>query len=48
MGTKALSPRVKQPGSESGHSPPTSAEVKKAFMYKYTPLYVFMTWYLIS
>jgi hypothetical protein len=27
-GTGAISPRVKQPGRESDHSPPASAEVK--------------------
>jgi hypothetical protein len=29
MGTRSLSPGVKGPGRETGHSSPTSAEVKK-------------------
>jgi hypothetical protein len=29
-------------GSEAGHSPPTSAEVKKAWITTSTPLYIFM------
>jgi hypothetical protein len=33
---------VKQQGREADHSPPTSAEVKKMWIYKSTPLYVFM------
>jgi hypothetical protein len=42
MGTGALSPRVKQPWREADDSPPTSAEVKKMWMYTFTPPYVFM------
>jgi hypothetical protein len=38
----ALSPGVKRPGSETDHSPPTSAEVKKMWIYTSTPLYAFM------
>jgi hypothetical protein len=41
-----LSPGVKPLGSEAGHSPPTSAKVKKMriyiYIYIYTPPYVFM------
>jgi hypothetical protein len=38
----ALSPGVKRTGREADHSPPTSAEVKKAWIYTSTPPYVFM------
>jgi hypothetical protein len=41
MGT--LSPWIKRLGSEADHSPPTSAEVKKMWIYTSTPPYVFMT-----
>jgi hypothetical protein len=34
--TVALSPRVKRPGCEAAHSPPSSAEVKNTWIY--TPL----------
>jgi hypothetical protein len=37
----ALSPRVKRTGSETDHSSPTSAEVKKTFIYTLAPSYVF-------
>jgi hypothetical protein len=33
----ALSPRVKRPGRVVDHSPPTSAEVKKIWIYTSTP-----------
>jgi hypothetical protein len=33
---------VKQQGREADHSPPTSAEVKKMWIYTSTPTYVFM------
>jgi hypothetical protein len=39
----ALSPGVKRPGREADHSPPTSAEVKKTWIYTFTPPYVFVT-----
>jgi hypothetical protein len=42
MGTGELSPRIKRPGREAYHSPPTSAEVKKTRIYTSTPPYVFM------
>jgi hypothetical protein len=38
----ALSPGVKWQGREADHSPPTSAEVKKMWIYTSTPPYVFM------
>jgi hypothetical protein len=38
----ALSPGVRQQGREADNSPPTSAEVKKMWIYTYTPSYVFM------
>jgi hypothetical protein len=33
----ALSPEVKQPGREADHSPPTSSEVKRMWIYTSTP-----------
>jgi hypothetical protein len=39
MGTGALSLGVKQPGLETDHSPPTSAEVKKNVeLYIHSPI----------
>jgi hypothetical protein len=35
-------PGVKRQGREADHSPLTSAEVKKMWIYTSTPLYVFM------
>jgi hypothetical protein len=37
---------VKRPGREADNSPPSSAEVKKAWSYTSTPQYVFMAWCL--
>jgi hypothetical protein len=37
-----LSPGVKRPGREADHSRPTSAEVKKTFIYTSTPPYIFV------
>jgi hypothetical protein len=37
-----LSSGVKRPGSETDHSPPTSTEVKKMWIYTSTPTYAFM------
>jgi hypothetical protein len=34
----ALSPGVKQPGREVDNSPPTSAEIKKMWIYTCTPI----------
>jgi hypothetical protein len=42
MGTSALSMDVKQQWHEADHSPPTSAEDKKIWIYTSTLLYVFM------
>jgi hypothetical protein len=42
MDTWGFFPGVKQPGHEDDHSPPTSAEVKKIWIYTSTPSYVFM------
>jgi hypothetical protein len=47
MGTGAPSPRVKRPGREADHSPPSSAEVKNAWSYTSIPP-VFMAWYLVK
>jgi hypothetical protein len=33
---------VKRPGREADHSPPASAEVKKMWIYTYTPPYAIM------
>jgi hypothetical protein len=38
----ALIPGVKRPGREAHHSPPASAEVKKMWIYTFTPPYGFM------
>jgi hypothetical protein len=42
MGTRASFPGVKWQGREADHSPPTSAEVKKMWIYTSTNPYVFM------
>jgi hypothetical protein len=42
MGTGVLFPGVKLQGSEADHSPPTSAEVKKKWIYTSTPPYTFI------
>jgi hypothetical protein len=42
MGTRAIFPGVKLPEREADHSPPTSVEVKKMWIYTATPPYVFM------
>jgi hypothetical protein len=42
MGTGGPFPGVKRQGREADHSPPTSAEVKKMWIYTSTPPYVFM------
>jgi hypothetical protein len=39
---------LKRPRSEPDHSPPTSAEVKKTWMYTSTHPYVFMAQYLVK
>jgi hypothetical protein len=43
-----LSPGVRQPRRKADHSPPTSAEVKKMWIYITTTPYVFMAKCLIS
>jgi hypothetical protein len=42
MGTGGSFPGVKLQGREADHSPPTSVEVKKMWIYTSTTLYVFM------
>jgi hypothetical protein len=42
MGTKGSFPGVKRPGREADHSPQTSTEVKKTWVYTSTPPHVFM------
>jgi hypothetical protein len=42
MGTGGHFPGGKRPGREADHSPPTSAEVKKTWVYTSTLPYVFM------
>jgi hypothetical protein len=44
MGTGVLSLRVKRPGREADHSPPSSAEVKNVWGYTSTPKYAFIAW----
>jgi hypothetical protein len=39
---RALSAGVKWPGREADHSPRASAEVKKVWIYPFTPQYAFM------
>jgi hypothetical protein len=38
----ALSPGVKRQGHEVDHSPPTGTVIKKTWIYKSTPLHIFM------
>jgi hypothetical protein len=42
MSTGGSFPGGKRPGHEADHSPPTSAEVKKMWIYTSTPPYTFM------
>jgi hypothetical protein len=44
----ALSPGVKRPRREADHSPPTSTEVKKTWVYTSTPRYAFMAQCLVK
>jgi hypothetical protein len=44
----ALSLGVKRPRGEAEHSPPSSAEVKNAWSYNFTPQYAFMAWCLVK
>jgi hypothetical protein len=48
MGTGSCFPGLKWPGREADHSPPTSAEVKKMWIYTSTLPYAFMGQCLIS
>jgi hypothetical protein len=45
---EALPLKVKRPGNEADHSPPSSAEVKNAWSYTSTLPYVFMALYLVK
>jgi hypothetical protein len=42
VGTEGSYPGVKRPGCEADHSPPTSAEVKKIWIYTFTTPYALM------
>jgi hypothetical protein len=42
MGTGSSFPGVKWPGRKADHSPPTSAEVKKIWIYTSTTPYAFI------
>jgi hypothetical protein len=44
----ALSLKVKRPWHEADHSPPSNADVKKAWSYTFTIPCVFMAWGLIK
>jgi len=39
---------IKRTGREADHSPPSSAKVKNAWSYTFTPQYVFMAWCLVK
>jgi hypothetical protein len=41
-------PRIKRPGCDADHSPPSSTEVKNTRSYNSAPSYVFVTWYLVK
>jgi hypothetical protein len=47
-GYREFSSRIKRQGREADHSFPTSAEVKKMWIYTSTPPYAFIAYYLIS
>jgi len=44
----ALTPGVKRAGREADYSPPSGAEVKKAWIYKATPRNIFMAWCFVK
>jgi len=46
--TEIFSSGIKRPEREAGHLPPSSAEVKNAWSYTFTPPYAFIAWYLIK
>jgi hypothetical protein len=48
MGTGDSFPGGKWQGREADHSPPTTAEIKKMWIYTSTPPYAFMAYCLIS
>jgi len=48
MGTGGSFPGGEGPGWEADRSPPYSAGVKNAWIYIFTPLYIFMAWCLIK
>jgi hypothetical protein len=48
MANRALSLKIKRPGREAYHSPPSSAEVKNAWSYTSTPQYACMAWCLVK
>jgi hypothetical protein len=48
MGTWDSPPGVKRLGRDANHSPPTSDEVKKTWIYTSTPPYAFMAYCLIN
>jgi len=41
-------PRHKGAGVESDHLHPFTAKVKNIWSYTFTPLYIFMEWYLVK
>jgi hypothetical protein len=43
-----FSGRIKQPGREADHSPPTSVEIKNTWIYTPTPAYDFMMSWLLK
>jgi len=45
---RAFNLGVKRPELEADNSPPSSAEIKKAWSYASLPQYVFMAWCLIK
>jgi len=48
MDTRALFPRVKWPGREADHSPPSNADVKNIWHYTSTPNTSFMACCLVK
>jgi hypothetical protein len=47
-GGRGCFPRCQTAGHEADHSPPTSAEVKKTWIYASALSYVFMAWCLVK
>jgi hypothetical protein len=48
MGSGGSFPGVKRAGREAEHSPPSSAEIKNAWIYTSIPQYAFMAWCLVK